>query len=84
MALDTKVMLNLGKAFKFKSVGILFLGVLLMIVSMLVNVLKEGVGNIGIAFSELIIIFAIIFTAITKYYWIKEEREKLQAIRKEQ
>lgn len=51
---------SLREIFKKKTTSFLFFGILLMIFSMYFNYLKDGLGNIGMAFSGIIIILALV------------------------
>lgn len=64
----TKAISTLGEAFKKKTTAFLTLGILLMTVSMYINVLEAGAGDIGVNHSIIIIWFAIFFQVIS---WIK-------------
>lgn len=64
----TEAISALGEALKKKTTAFLTLGVLLMIASMYINVLKPSAGEIGVNHSIVIIWFAILFQVIS---WIK-------------
>lgn len=64
----TEAISTLSEAFKKKTTAFLTLGILLMIASMYINVLKTGAGDIGVSHSIVIIWFAILFQVIS---WIK-------------
>ena len=64
MSIPTELSNALGEAFRKKTTSFLFLGILLLIASMYINVLKESAGDTGIFYSGIIIIIAVTFQVI--------------------
>lgn len=65
--------IDMGKAFKKKTTGFLFLGIILFLGSTYFNMLKENSADIGVHFSIIIIIISIIAQLINwLIYWGKE------------
>ncbi len=78
MPTENEISKGMGEAFKKVGTGILLLGVLLMIASMYINTIKEGFGNLGLFYSQVIIIFALIIKLVFSIISVAKKLQELE------
>lgn len=67
---------TLGEAFRKKTTSFLLIGVFLMIASMYFNTIKQGVGDVGIIYSQTIILIVLGYQVLSWILYLAKKYRK--------